>query len=295
MSPERVYVIGATGNVGTKTVHDLLKNNVQVTILARSPEKAKGLFAASPSVSQLTIVQGDYNDLTSFRESIAGHTRLVLLAANLTDLGRIKHAYAEAAYAAGVKQVVDISSQSVSYPWRVGAIGRAHRDAEERILAIPNRGAFVALRPSGFMSNTLMFETETIKHMNTIFDAVAPDEAREHISPNDIGALAAIVAQEPVEKHGDAVYEMTSYLLSGAERARILSKALGREIKYQQVSSKDRYDALVNKAHMPHFMAYDLATMASLYTIPTAGLSILLGREPETYEEYIEANKAALL
>lgn len=295
MSTERVYVVGATGNVGAKVVHDLLKNKVQVTILTRSPEKAQGLFKASPSFSQLTIVQGDYNDLTSFRKSIAGHTRLVLLAADLVGLGRIKHAYAEAAYAAGVKQVVDISSQSVSYPWRVGAIGRAHRDAEERILAIPNRGAFVALRPSGFMSNTLVFEGETIKHMNTFFDTLAADETSELISPNDIGALAAIVAQDPVEKHGDAVYEMTSQLVTPTERARILSKALGREIKYQQVSPKDKYEALRNKAHMPHAMAYDLATFTSLYTIPSLGLSILLGREPETYEEYIEANKAALL
>ena len=75
----------------------------------------------------------------------------------------IKRAIATEAYAAGIKQVVDISSLAVTLPWRSSFLGNTHRLTEEAILAIPHRKNYMALRPTMFMTNHLWIDVETIK------------------------------------------------------------------------------------------------------------------------------------
>lgn len=83
---------------------------------------------------------GDLND-TQFEQSIVGHTRLFLVINSFAKMAEQKVTLATRAYAAGVKQVVDISSLSSGFSWRTSYIGNTHRACEEGILAIPNRGA----------------------------------------------------------------------------------------------------------------------------------------------------------
>lgn len=46
------------------------------------------------------------------------------------------------------------------------------------------------------------FGAHGIKSDNTLYDIAGPDELAEWISTNDIGALAATILQDPIEKHG---------------------------------------------------------------------------------------------
>lgn len=286
---EKIFVIGGTGNIGERTVRDLVNNGVAVTLYTRSPEKAQQKFP------QAAIVQGDYDDFTPFEKAIPGHTRLFLLIADLFNMPKIKGELAAKAYAAGVKQIVDISSLSVSLPWRTSFIGNAHRLAEEAILSIPNRGTYVALRPTAFMSNHLLFDVHSIKGSNTLRNTLEPDELEGWISTNDIGALAAIVLQEPIEKHGDGVYEMTGCALTSAQRAAIFSKILGREITYTKISVKEKYDFMTQKAGIPHLMAMDLLALFKDVNTVSPGLEVLLGRRPESFEEWLAQNKDAFM
>lgn len=292
---ERVFVIGGTGNTGKPVVEALLKANVPTTVLARTPEKVHQMFPSSVNNSHFTIVKGDVTDYALFEKSIVGHTRLFFVVNGFGNMIETKVTLAAKAYAAGVKQVVDVSSLSSGFPWRSSFIGVHHRSCEEGILAIPNRGAYVALRPSRFMSNMLWIDIHGIKANNTVYDTAEPDEREEWISPNDIGALAAIVLLDPVEKHGDAVYEMVGDYITPTKRAAVFSEALGREIKYQQISLPEKYKQL--NSHLPHAMAYELSIPFGGDGNPKrpAALSILLGREPETVEQWIKANKNGFL
>ncbi|ORZ03157.1 hypothetical protein BCR43DRAFT_482839 [Syncephalastrum racemosum] len=289
---ERIYVLGATGNIGIKAVQDLLRNNKQVTILVRDPTKAVSLFGEN---SKLAVVQGDYDDLSPFKNSIKGHDRLMLLVADLRRMCAIKTAFAEIAYAAGVKQIVDISSWTVAAPWRGNFIANAHRSAEENIVAIKNRGTFVALRPSRFMASMFYIDVHTIKKANAIIGTGEGDVPEPWISTNDIGALAAIVLQDPIDMHGDMVYEMVGQMMTSIERAQLLTKVLGREIQYRKVSAQECYANLRYQTGFPHALAYTIANTSTRGDVKTKGLPILLGREPETMEVYLQANKDALL
>ncbi|CDS06735.1 hypothetical protein LRAMOSA09262 [Lichtheimia ramosa] len=287
---EKVYVLGATGNIGTEVVQELLNSGIHVTAYVRDPAKVK-------QHDLLTLVKGDYDDLTPFEKSIAGHTRLFLLVADLGKMARVKKTIAARAYEAGVKQIVDVSSFTVSAGGRRTAIGAAHTIAEDAIIAMENRGTLVALRPARFMTNQIWQDAATIKEQGVVCDTVDPDEPQTWISTSDIARLAVICLKDPVEKHGDIVYEMAAQCITPKERAAILSKVLGRPVSYKRLSVEDRYNYMVEKVGAPHFLAFTIA--ASVYKgfedEPTPGLSLLLGREPETIEQWLEKNKNVFL
>ncbi|KAI9496719.1 hypothetical protein BDB00DRAFT_891370 [Zychaea mexicana] len=225
---ERIYFVGGTGGVGAKAIQDVLANNIPITIYTRRPEKS--CFKDHP---QVTHVQGSYDDLTPFEQSIGGHTRMFLLVRSLGMMPRIKGAMAKAAYAAGVKQIVAVSSLTVSvHPFTF--IGQAHARSEDAIRAIQSVDAtYVILRPWRFMSNYAIFAKHVVQ-TKTLVSVAAPDTPQGWISTDDIGALAAIILRDPIEKHGDAIYPMVGELLTANQQTETLSKLLGFAVAFKR-------------------------------------------------------------
>ncbi|KAH8554222.1 hypothetical protein BGW37DRAFT_483874 [Umbelopsis sp. PMI_123] len=287
----KVLVIGASGQLGGAVVKGLLEKNIPVTAYVRDANKTAALFGESDN---LTIVQGGYNDLDNFKAAVAGHERLFLMVQASPIMLSVKETFAKIAYEAGVKQIVDIScTQDMGLSWRSNTVSEVHRECEEAILKIPNRGKFVALRPSGFFSNHFMGDVHSIRNAGAIVGCIPPDEKRMWISPTDISLVAVNVLSEPIDRHQNAVYEMTSESLSGEERAQIFSKVLGKDIKYVERTLLEEYKVYTGLG-MPHLMAYSLTEYFSMGHV-NRGLVMLLGREPESLEAYIEKNKEKFL
>ncbi|KAI9498570.1 hypothetical protein BDB00DRAFT_798511 [Zychaea mexicana] len=295
---ERIFITGATGNIGKPLVCKLLSSpKASVTLYVRTPVKAQELFTATDySSEKLRIVQGDLEDLKLFQDSITGHTRLFLLVLGHQVGDESARILSEKAYAAGVKQVVLISGINSSMPWRSSILTETGVYREQSILSISNRGTVVTLRPAYFMSNQLSMDASTVKNANKVIDSREPTVIKPWISPRDIGELAANVMLEPVEKHGDAVYEMIGESVTPQEHVEILTRVLGRKIVYEKASDEEFYKLLTTKAGMSHIMAWVFLQLSqSCNQKATPGLSILLGRAPETLEQWVEQNKAAFL
>ncbi|KAI9257189.1 hypothetical protein BDA99DRAFT_484527 [Phascolomyces articulosus] len=295
----KIYLIGATGNIGRPLVRKLLSNpKVSLTLFARSPAKVQEIYGNQPA-GKLQIVQGDHENLKPFEDSIAGHTRLFLLiqANSFKNSERIVRSFAEKAYASGIQQVVLISGICTNMSWRSNVIAEAGYNWENAVNSIPNRRAFVTLRPAYFMSNQLGTDALSIKSSNKIIDTRGLESPKAWISPNDIGELAAIILQEPIEKHEDAVYDMVGDPKTPKEHAEILSRVLGREIVYEKVTDEQCYDMMTKQAGMPHALAYTMLYLSKEleYDHVSPGLSVLLGRQPETLEQWIEKNKNSFL
>lgn len=290
-STDRVFILGGTGNIGTKVVNDLLDNKVAITLYARTPSKIEKMFPNSNGL--VNIIKGDYSDLNAFKEGVKGHTRLFLLIADFSDFVKLKTDIAKIAYESGVKQIVDISSFTVNMGWRTSYIGACHYEAERAIFDIPNRGNFVALRPGRFMSNVLTLSRPSAD--DKIYDTADDDLAQGFISTNDIGAVAAVVLSEDISKHGDGVYSLTGDVISAIQRAQIISDIVGRNIGYQQIKPIQKYHKIMESGHYSHLFAVDLCSGLDSHNDGrvTPEISILLGREPETLKEYLTANKAA--
>ncbi|CAO3593407.1 unnamed protein product [Absidia cylindrospora] len=294
MAEEHVFVIGATGNVGSAAVNILLENGVRVTAYVRNPSKANSLFPSHQHL--LTLVQGDYNDLAPFDQAMhTGHyTRLLLLVqVDRSDvtMAQLKSQLAATAYASGVEQVVDISSYCAGERWRCNFSADDHWQAEKALLELPGRKRLVCLRPGRFMSNIVNFDSHSIKHEHHYPGSYDPEETLAWVSPRDIGTAAARVLQDPIDKHGDSVYEMISQVMTPTSTAAVLSKVLGRSIPYVQYDPITRYNMLTQYAHLPHRVAYGIVEINENGIQNSRGLSILLGRDPETLEQYLTAHK----
>ena len=117
------FVTGATGLLGNNLVRALLKEDIQVTALVRSEEKARKQFGDLP----IQIVKGDILEPESYRDYLADCDSLFHTAAFFRDNYKGgKHwqelyntniigtnNLLEAAYEAGIRQFVHTSSSVV--------------------------------------------------------------------------------------------------------------------------------------------------------------------------------------
>lgn len=215
----------------------------------------------------------------------------MLLAQGLEATVHIKKTIATYAYASGAKQVIDISTSAVNLGWRASTIGSVHYYAEKAIFDIPNGGSFVTLRPGWFASN-IIHDQRPIASQAFLTTALI-DFQKGYISPNDIGAVAATILREDVAKHADAVYTLTGEVVTSGQVVKSLSRVTGTQVAYQQITATESYNNLIATGWIPHLLALDLTEHASLESSPfvTPIIKILLGRKPETVEEYLARNK----
>lgn len=180
---------------------------------------------------------------------------------------------------------------SLMVGWRNSFSSADHWAAEKALLEIPNRGRLVCLRPGRFMSNIANYDKYSVCQQNVYPGSADPSETIAWVSPRDISTAAVGILTDPIEKHEDSVYEMIGQALTASETATAISKALGRDIPYVQVEPMERYRLLTEHAHLPHTVAYFLVNINENGTQTTRGLDILLGRKPETLEDYLTAHK----
>lgn len=181
-SKERVFVIGATGEVGSGVVRGLIKKEIDTTAYVRNGQKANDLFKNELDTGHLTIVVGTYSSVDIYTKAIQGHTRLFLLVADVTNkptlMSQIKKTFGEIAYEQGVRQIVDLSSVSVSIHGKRGVIGYMHTTAEEKLWALvdnnPRQRSLVVLRPGAFMTNHFMNDVHHVKNSNKLVDCGVP-------------------------------------------------------------------------------------------------------------------------
>jgi hypothetical protein len=173
---ERVFVVGASGDIGSGVVRGLIKKGIDTTAYVRNEQKAKDLFKDELNSNHLTIVVGTYSSIDIYTKAIQGHTRLFLLIADVTDkpasMSQIKEAFGKIAYNQGVRQIVDLSSASVSTSGKQGIIGYMHTTAEDKLWMLadknPEQHSLVVLRPAAFMTNHFMSDIHYVKRSNKL-------------------------------------------------------------------------------------------------------------------------------
>jgi NAD(P)-dependent dehydrogenase (short-subunit alcohol dehydrogenase family) len=179
---ERVFVVGASGNIGTEAVRGLVSKGINTTAYVRDEQKAKDLFKDELLTAHLTIVVGTYTSIDIFTKAIQEHTRLFMVIVadrkKPAAMWQIKETFGKIAFEQGVRQIVDLSSFSVRIRGKQGIIGYMHTSAEEKLWALaeedPEQRSLVVLRPAVFMSNHFMGDIHHIKRSNKIVAYSSP-------------------------------------------------------------------------------------------------------------------------
>ena len=173
---ERVFVVGATGYIGTDLIRDLIKRGIDTTAYVRDESKAKNLFKDELLTGHLTLVVGTYSTIDVYSKAIQGQTRLFLLVLGdmkrPTSIREIKETFGKIAYEKGVRQIVDLSSFTVCSNGKLGIIGYMHTTGEDVLWNLaeqkPDERSLVVLRPTSFMNNQFMTDLQSVKHANKL-------------------------------------------------------------------------------------------------------------------------------
>ncbi|UJR06800.1 hypothetical protein I4U23_011087 [Adineta vaga] len=296
---ERVFVTGASGNIGSGVVRGLVKKGIDTTAFVRDEQKAINLFKDELNTGHLNIVIGDYSSIEAFTKGIQGHTRLFLLFAGThskpTEMRQVKGTFAKIAFEHNVRQIVDLSSAYVSSYGKKGIIGYMHTTAEEKLWELadekPAERSLVVLRPGAFMTNHLRGDVYHIKHSNKLVSCGTPSSIATWIDTRDISDCAVAVLSELVDKHDRNIYELGTEALTQEQRAAVFTKVLGKTITYEQESFEDFYKKLTDLG-LPHSVAYNFALTASKSScdVTTPQIALIIGRPLHTLEEWIKDN-----
>jgi uncharacterized protein YbjT (DUF2867 family) len=275
-------VTGAAGNVASRLVRRLAQKNIPVRAFVR-PSDAK------PQGAGVEVFEGDLADRERVRSAMKGVSKVYLLAAGL-DLVALESNVIDAAAAEKVALIVKHSVQGANY--EAAQIPRNHRAGEKKIEAsgLP----FTFLRPGSFSSNALGW-IGMLKGGDNVYGPYG-EVALPVIDPEDIAAVAEKVLTE--SGHTGKAYELTGpEALTTAQQVAILGKVIGRKLAYVNVPDDAAKKGMVDMGMPPAYAdsMIDLVKMLrGLGRIaPTGDVEKVLGRAPNSFASFIEANAPA--
>ncbi|MGW5314359.1 NAD(P)H-binding protein [Nocardia thailandica] len=277
-----ILVTGATGTIGSLLVPELLARGAGVRAFTRDP----GAANFPPGVE---VARGDFHDPDSVAAALAGAEALFLVGVGLA--GSADEVLVEAAVAAGVRRVVELSAIGTGDP-ALGLAGTWHALGER---AVRDSGmAWTILRPSSFASNTLSWR-DAIAAGAPVPNPVGTG-AQGVIDPRDVASVAAATLVEP--GHDGRVYTLTGPdLLTTADQAAILSRTLGLPVAVADIDAATAREPLIAGGTDPVFA--DGVVRAQAYVaaggnaVRTGDVEKVLGRPPHSFGEWAAGRRSA--
>lgn len=235
---ESILVTGATGNIGSEVVKELLSDAPDVSIKAavHSSQNVKKV----KSDARVKDIQIDYNEPETVREALNGVDKLFLLTPDVPNAADLASNVVIEAKKAGIKQIVKQSVMGAALEADVGTM-RLHRQVEKFIeqSGIP----FTFLRPNEFMQNFINFHSPSIKGNNAFY--IPLEDAK--VSLVDVRDIAGVAVKSLIDedKHKNKTYLITGpEALSYHQVAEILSNTTGRKINYVNISDGEARSAM---------------------------------------------------
>jgi len=268
-----ILVTGASGTVGREVVKVLAAAGAEFKAAYRSrPEKVP---------DRVESVAVDFDRPETLAPALAGVETTFLLSNMVEPEKRV----VDAAKRAGVKRIVKLSVYGAAEESFIFA--KWHRGVEKHIEA--SGLAWTFLRPAGFMQNFINYMGDSIRQQSAFYTATGPRGAGAHIDARDIGAAASAVLTG--KGHEGKAYELTgSKAITYDEAARILSQAVGREIRHVVITREQlREGALSMGMPAPYVDAIvdlDRAYADGGLVEVTPVVRELTGRDPITFEQF---------
>ncbi|HLM81808.1 MAG TPA: SDR family oxidoreductase [Terriglobales bacterium] len=275
-----ILITSAPGNNANAVIRELTKAGVRVRALLRNPNSAGEI--KGPLVE---VAVGDFLNPASLHAALQGVEKAFLIPPMDPRSVEMQASFIRAAKRAGTGHVVKLSvnGADVNSPVRVA---RWHAEGEKELEAsgIP----FTHLRPNAFMQNFLGL-APTIVSQGEFYQPAA-DGKVSHIDVRDIAAVAAKALTE--NGHQGKTYVITGpEALSYDDVARKLSTALGRPVKYVNITPEDFKKSLLGWG-IPEFMADGLneffaAIRAGYCAVVTNTVEEVAQRKPIRFDNFV--------
>ncbi len=279
-----ILITGASGNVGREVLKQIVPTGASIRAAFQSMSKA----ASAPPGVEVAVV--DYEQPETLRAALKGVEKVFLVGPPTARLAALERSAIDTIRQSEVRQVVKLSAMG----GRAATFPRQHAESEDYIRS--SGVAYTFLRPNGFMQNILLYSGDSVRTQNAFYGS----EGDGRVSQIDIRDIAAVAVKTLTEGgHEGKTYTLTGpAALSNSEVAKILSEALGREIRFVNLEPAQLKAALL-AAGAGEWNADALVDLQRLYreggaATVTADAEQMLGRKPRSYVEFAKENREAL-
>jgi uncharacterized protein YbjT (DUF2867 family) len=284
-----MYVIcGATGNTGTITARQLLKNGKQVRVIGRDAEKLKSLVEQGAEAAVGSLEDNDF-----VKQALSNATAAYLMIPPNFAAGdfrayqkKVGQNLAAAAKSSGLKHAVTLSSIGGDLDAGTGPVLGLHW-MEEALNAVPDLNV-LHLRPTFFMEN--LFSNIPLIKGNGMNGMPAPgDVPMTMIATKDIGDYAAkrLLALDFTGSDFQDLVGPPEITMSAATT--LLGKAIGKsELPYVQFSYEDAKQGMIGSGLSEQFadLYIELYKGFASGTIKSARPRDAESTTPTTFEEF---------
>jgi NAD(P)H dehydrogenase (quinone) len=283
----KYLVTGATGGLGSRVVEFLLQrvSAEKIVALTRDPKKLQALVEMG-----VEIREGDYLDPSSLEQAFTGVERLLLVSAPAFTDAVTQHANViEAAKRTGVRHVIYTAIQRVE-----------GNDFEIPQVAEWDRKTEALLKASGLewtiLRNPMYLDMLPLGFGKSVIDVGIRVPAGNGLaalaSRRDLAEGTAVVLSG--EGHEGKVYTFgSSETVSMSDIAAAISEASGREIDYRDTPVAEFVSERVREGFpepaATFFSAWFQAIAAGEFAEVTGDLERLIGRKPQSAQEFLSA------
>ena len=282
-----ILVTGVSGLSGSAVIREFARQHYPVRALVRSREKARAL----ETLPTVELVEGDMLRPETLADALSEVDRVLLISSSDQQMLETQCTFIDAAKKADVRHIVKFSglNSALDSPF---LFTRMHAEIERYL---ERSGlAWTHLRPSQFMQMYLR-EVPTIVAESAFFLPLE-DAKLAPVDIEDIAKAAFVLLHTP--GHEGKRYEMTGpEALSMTEIAEQISLAIGKTVRYVNISQVERRRALLAAGVPPYFVdALDVqvrerqkGTEAVVHPETHATLQI----RPTTFAEFARRHAAA--
>lgn len=276
-------ITGATGNVGSELVSQLISAGHQVRAYVRNAEKARRQL---PEATELAI--GDLDDTAALNQATEGVEAIFFMQA--APIPAQAQNVVDAAKSAGVRRIVVLSSiGTVIFPRPI--IGAAINDRDD---VLRRSGLDITYLKANTLSSNALWWKNSITSEGKVYDPTEPG-LTPPIDTYDIASVAATALTEPG-------HEGHSYILNGPEalsareQVEILADVLGREIEFVPVTPEQFAEVNISRG-TPEPQARGLQNLQELFRAGRSGIVTddvqnLTGVAPRTFRQWAEQHRA---
>jgi NAD(P)H dehydrogenase (quinone) len=297
VSTPNVLVFGATGNVGSAVIRELLPDHregrLKLIAAVRRAEAVPGFEQQGIETRLIDLNQAELEGLAPIIEATRGADRLFLLTGYDVKMLAQSKAVIDAASVVGVSHIV-----------HMGANGRsdttsAHLAWHRLIEAYVERSGigFTHLRPSQFMQTLPLMHA--LSGGAGVIESYAGDARVGWIDITDIAAVAGAALRNPAS-HAGQIYPLAADLGSMHEVVTLLSEVTGQTWRYEAREPEEFFkkmtgvgvDAVYMKGVENGFVRTRNGTLPELCEVYD-NIQSLTGRAPTSLRTFVERNRSA--
>ncbi len=225
-------VLGATGQIGSMLVDNLLNKGQPVRVVIRNNLKAQELKNKG-----VEVIIADYSELESLKKAFYGGRSIFLLTPEnprcdnfLKETKMLLNNYREAILSSGASKIVGLSSGGAQNESGTGNLEASYM--LEHAFSHTNIEQ-IYVRPAYYFSNWLGY-LDLVKNYGILPTFFPPEMQVSMIAPPDVAEFLSEVMI--CNRRQERIYEIAGpKLYSSLDIAKIFGDVLGREVAVQQV------------------------------------------------------------